>query len=107
MFNFVYPPQFYLQIRIPIQARHNYNRFNRDGQQQGMFNKLGQMQHVNASTNQQIQMFLRNELDGTRSVMVIKAQFDEKSVQQLDESSSQFESYCVFHLLFINLCGAT
>merc|ERR1719361_2761150 len=88
MFNFVYPPQFYVQIRLPIQQRHSHNRFHRDGQQQGMFNKHGQIQDFNASTNQQIQMYLRNELDGTRTVMAIKAQFDEKSVQRLVQISN-------------------
>ena len=88
MLNFVYPPQFYVQIRLPIQARHNNNRYGRDGQQHGMYNKHGQIQDFNASTNQQIQMFLRNDLDGTRTVMAIKAQFDEQSVQRLVQISS-------------------
>eukprot|EP01083_Nonionella_stella_P024859 68486_1 len=88
MLNFVYPPKFFVQIQLPIQARHNTSNWNNNGQQIGMTNKNGIVQDFNANmTNQAIQMFLRNDLDGIRTVAAIKAQFDSKSMENLIQIS--------------------
>eukprot|EP01084_Bolivina_argentea_P307669 531823_1 len=90
MFNYVYAPKFFVQIGLPIQARHNTAQFHQsDGHQQiGMTNKNGIVQDFNAMSNQSIQMWLRNDSDGLRSVCAIKAQFDAESMKKLIQISS-------------------
>merc|ERR550525_1538030 len=88
MLNFVYAPQFYVQIRLPIRAQHHHRNNGRGMDVVGMRNKHGQVQDFNASNQQMIQMSLRNDLQGLRTVMAIKAQFDGQSVQRLVAESN-------------------
>merc|ERR1712013_979490 len=89
MLNWRYPPSLRVQVRLPIQARHNAPRYGHDGQQMGMMNKNGEVEDFSAgSTQQMVHMFLRNELDGTRTVLAVKAQMDSASMHKLVSVSS-------------------
>mmetsp|Transcript_43711 Transcript_43711/g.72199 ORF Transcript_43711/g.72199 Transcript_43711/m.72199 type:complete len:564 (-) Transcript_43711:263-1954(-) len=94
MLHWTYPPRTFVQIQVPIHARHqnnhnnHYNRHHQhNGMQIGMTNKMGVLQDFNAMSNQSIQLFLRNEYDGNRTIAAVKAQFDEQSMRSLIATS--------------------